>query len=82
MTRGSKSFFASAISLLVFPGIGLVMGILHIIVVGEILGRGGDGFGLVAAIVVFPVLTALAGLGWLVLWHLHAWKPGPMGISP
>jgi hypothetical protein len=78
MDTTSDKIVSSVIGVVAFLTTGVVTGILYIIVVGKILDRGGDGFGLVGAIVMFPLFITFAGLGWLVLWHLHTWKLGLM----
>lgn len=55
---------------------------LYLFVVGKLLGRGGDGFGLTASIFMFPILSFTTGLFcWLPLWLLYAYRVGPMSTS-
>ncbi len=64
----------------VMVGVGVAM--LYLFVVGKLLGRGGEGFGLTASIFMFPILSFTTGLFcWLPLWLLHDYSVGPMPTS-
>ncbi|MEX2303936.1 MAG: hypothetical protein WD733_23525, partial [Bryobacterales bacterium] len=53
-----------------------------ILIVGKLLGLGGDGFGLAGSIVTFPLLACTSALFcWLPLWLLHKYRVGPMPTS-
>jgi hypothetical protein len=70
------------VGLVAFVMIGIAVAILYMWIVGRVLGRGGDGFGLVGAIVTFPMLAFTTGLFcWVPLWLLHNDKFGPMSVS-
>jgi hypothetical protein len=70
------------VGLVAFVMIGIAVAILYMWIVGGVLDRGGDGFGLVGAIVTFPLLALTTGLFcWVPLWLLHNHKFGPMSVS-
>jgi len=60
---------------------GVANGILYILVVGKLLDRGGDGFGLSAAIVTFPLLGLMLSVAWTVIKITHEHFQGPMTLA-
>jgi hypothetical protein len=67
------------VGVVAFVMIGVAMAFLYLLIVGKLLGRGGDGFGLTAAILMFPILAGSAVLFcWLPLWFLHHHRLGAM----
>jgi hypothetical protein len=65
-----------------FVMIGAAVAMAYLLVVGRLLGRGGDGFGVTASAMAFPVLAGTSALlCWLPLWllHQHRWGTMPPG---
>ena len=58
MDSTPNKILSSVLGLIGFLGSGVITGILYIFVVGKILDRGGDGFGLVGAIFMFHVFKS------------------------
>jgi hypothetical protein len=82
MPSTSAKIVMHAVGLLAFVMIGVGVAILYLLIVGRMLGRGGDGFGLTASIFVFPILAFTSGLFcWLPLWLLHNYRVGAMPAS-
>jgi hypothetical protein len=79
MTAHSDKIVKHFVGIVAFVLIGVGAAILYLLIVGKLLGRGGDGFGLTAALFMFPILACTTGvLCWLPLWLLHNHRWGPM----
>ncbi len=67
------------VGIVTFVLIGVAVAIFYMLIVGKLLGRGGDGFGLVGAIFTLPVLAGTSAIFcWLPLWLLHNHRLGTM----
>jgi hypothetical protein len=67
------------VGVMAFVLIGVGVAMLYMLVVGKLLGRGGDGFGLAASIFTFPLLACTSAVFcWLPLWLLHYHRLGAM----
>jgi hypothetical protein len=78
MRAMGRQVLGHILGLVVFFLVGVVVGIAYIVIVGNILGRGGDGFGLVAALFSFPLFGTMCGVAWIAVWLVHHRFAGPM----
>lgn len=76
-----KKLLPHLIGISVFFLVGIVSGIAYVYIVGKVLDRGGDGFGVSAAIVTFPILAIILGALWSIILLIHEKAKGPMGAG-
>jgi hypothetical protein len=82
MSNKTPKIIMHLVGLAAYIMIGVGVGILYILIVGKVLGRGGDGFGLSASIITFPLLACTSALFcWLPLSLLHNYRVGSMSTS-
>jgi len=81
MSVASNSVIANLLGLVVFLFTGVLTGIAYLVIVGTLLDKGGDGFGLVGALFSFPIFALFGGGIWIVIRLLHDWKRGPMSLG-
>lgn len=82
MPNSTPKIIQHLVGLAAYIMIGVGVGILYLWIVGNLLGLGGDGFGLVGAVVTFPILAFTSALFcWLPLWLLHNYRVGSMPTS-
>ena len=79
MPAKSNKIVQHLVGVVAFVLIGLGVALLYMLIVGKLLGRGGEGFGLTAAILTFPLLACTSAVFcWLPLWLLHNHRLGVM----
>lgn len=66
MSPRNKLVIANLVSAFGFIIVGFMTGVAYLLIVGKVLGKGGDGFGLGAAVITFPILAALGSIVWIV----------------
>ena len=82
MSSNSNKIVKHFVGIVAFVLIGVGVAILYMLIVGKLLGLGGDGFGLVGVIVMLPLLACTSAVFcWLPLWllHNHRWGAMPAG---
>jgi hypothetical protein len=79
VTSNSDKIVKHFVGIVAFVLIGVGVAMLYMLIVGKLLGRSGDGFGMAASIVLFPILACTTGVFcWLPLWLLHNHRWGAM----
>jgi hypothetical protein len=76
MTANSDKIVKHFVGIAAFVLIGVGVAILYLLIVGRLLGRGGDGFGLAASLFLFPILACTSAVFWWLL-HNHRWGAMP-----
>ena len=79
MPSSSNQVVKHFVGIVAFVMIGVGVAILYLLIVGKLLGRGGDGFGLTASAAAFPIFAGTSAVFcWLPLWLLHNHRWGVM----